>query len=101
MSVYHLKPCMSRSRTAWSRRVSLTERCRSSFTLTVMCRFLPFLSSGDAVDNRQLEVQALSARFRAGARRWCRVVEEGFHLYGEVNTLMTLNCSLPLKCSVF
>jgi hypothetical protein len=48
-----------------------------------------------------LEVQALSARFRAGARRWCRVVEEGFHRYGEVNTLMTLNCSLPLKCSVF
>jgi hypothetical protein len=39
-----------------------------------------FLSSGDAVDDHQWEVQALSARFHAGARSRCRVVEEGFHL---------------------
>jgi hypothetical protein len=35
MRLYHLKPCMSRSQTAWSRRVSLAERSRSSFTLFV------------------------------------------------------------------
>jgi hypothetical protein len=58
MSLYHLKPCMSRSQTAWSRRVSLVEHSRSSFALTVVCRFLPFLSSGDAVDDRQREVHA-------------------------------------------
>jgi hypothetical protein len=29
----------------------------------------------------------LSAGFRTGTHRRCRVVEEGFHLYGEVNVL--------------
>jgi hypothetical protein len=57
MSLYHLKPCMSRSQTAWSRRAGLAERSRSSFALTIVCRFLPFLSSGDAVDDHQWEVQ--------------------------------------------
>jgi hypothetical protein len=33
MSRYHLKPCMSRSQTAWSRQASLAERSRSSFAL--------------------------------------------------------------------
>jgi hypothetical protein len=40
------------SPTAWSCRVSLTERSCSSLALTVVCRFLPSLSSGDAVDDR-------------------------------------------------
>jgi hypothetical protein len=52
MSLYYLKLCMSRSLTAWSRWVSLTERSRSSFDLTVVCRFLPSLSSEDAIDDR-------------------------------------------------
>jgi hypothetical protein len=30
----------------------------------------------------------LSAEFRTGVHRRCRVVEEDFHLYGEVNVLM-------------
>jgi hypothetical protein len=57
-----------------------------------------FLSSGDVIDDCQWEVQALSARFRAGARRKCRVAKEGFQLYCEVNTLMTSSCTLPLEC---
>jgi hypothetical protein len=40
MSLYHMKPCMSRSRTTWSRWVHLVECSRSSFVLTVLCRFL-------------------------------------------------------------
>jgi hypothetical protein len=80
MSLYHLKPCMPRSRTTWSRWVSLAKRSRSSFALTVVFRFLPFLSPGDAVDGRQWEVQTLTAGFHAEARRWCRDVEQGFHL---------------------
>jgi hypothetical protein len=79
MSLYHLKPCMSRCLAALSQRVSFAERSRSSFALTVVCRFLS-LSSGDTVNGRQWEVQTLSARFRAGASHWCRVAEEGFHL---------------------
>jgi hypothetical protein len=71
---------MSRSWTAWSRQLSLAERSRSSFALTIVCRFFPSLSSGDAIDNRQWEVQALSAGFRAGAHHWFRVAEEDFHL---------------------
>jgi hypothetical protein len=37
-----LKPCMSRNQTAWSRRVSLPERSRSSFALfvSVLCACL-------------------------------------------------------------
>jgi hypothetical protein len=42
ISLYHLKSCMSRSLTAWSQQVSLAERSRSSFALTVVCMFLPF-----------------------------------------------------------
>jgi hypothetical protein len=57
-----------------------------------------FLSSSDAVDGRQWKVQVLSAGFRIGPHRRCRVVEEGFHHYGEVNTLMTSSYTLPLKC---
>jgi hypothetical protein len=63
------------SRIDWSRRANLAERSRSSFALTVVCMFLPSLSSGNAVDDRQWEVQALSAGFHAGAHCWCRVVE--------------------------
>jgi hypothetical protein len=39
MSLYHLKPCMSRSRIAWFRWVNLAERSRSSFALfvSVLC----------------------------------------------------------------
>jgi hypothetical protein len=71
---------MFRSPTAWSCRVSLAECGRSSFGLTVVCWFLPSLSSGDAVDGHQWEVQTLSARFCAGARHRCRVAEEYFCL---------------------
>jgi hypothetical protein len=53
-----------------------------------------FLSSGDAIDGHQWEVQALSAGLRVGACRRCRVAEEGF-LQGEVNTLITSSCMLP------
>jgi hypothetical protein len=42
--------------------------------------FLPSLSFGDAIDSHQWEVQALSARFHAGAHYRCRGAEEGFHL---------------------
>jgi hypothetical protein len=70
---------MSRSLTAWSCWISLAERSRSSFALTVVCRFLS-LSSGDAVDNHQWEVQALSAGFRAKACRWGRALKKSFHL---------------------
>jgi hypothetical protein len=35
--------CMSTSYTAWSWRVNLVERSRSSFALTVVCRFLSLL----------------------------------------------------------
>jgi hypothetical protein len=81
MSLYHLKPCMSSSWTTWSRWVSLAERSHLSFALIVVCKFLSLsLSSGDAVDGFQWEVQALSAGFCVGARRRCRVVKEGFHL---------------------
>jgi hypothetical protein len=38
------------------------------------------LSSDDAVDGHQWEVQALSAGFYTGPRRRCRVAEEGFNL---------------------
>jgi hypothetical protein len=58
-------------------------------------RFLPSLSSGDANDVCQWEVQALSVGFRAGAHRRCRVAEEGFHLWGNMNTLVTSSCTLP------
>jgi hypothetical protein len=80
MSLYHLKPCMSRSWTAWSQRASLAKCSRSSFALTVVCRFLPFLSPGDVVDGRQWKVQTLSVGFCVGAHHWCRVAKEGFHL---------------------
>jgi hypothetical protein len=64
-----------------------------------VCRFLSrSLSFGIAVDGRQWEVQTLSDGFYARAHRWCRVSEAGFHLYGEVNTLVTLSCTLLLKC---
>jgi hypothetical protein len=52
MSLYHLKPCMSRSLTACSRWVSLAEHSRSSFALIVLCKFLPLPSFGDAIDDR-------------------------------------------------
>jgi hypothetical protein len=40
----------------------------------------PFLSSSDANDDHQWEVQALSAGLRVGARCRCKVIKEGFHL---------------------
>jgi hypothetical protein len=40
MSLYHLKSCMSKNSTSLSCRISLTECSRSSFDLTVVCRFL-------------------------------------------------------------
>jgi hypothetical protein len=43
----------------------------------------------------------MSAGFRAGAHRMYRVVEEGFHLQGEVNTLMMLSYMLPSKSYTF
>jgi hypothetical protein len=36
------------------------------------------LSSGDAVDDRQLEVQALSVGFRTGAHHRCSGMKKGF-----------------------
>jgi hypothetical protein len=48
-----------------------------------------------------LEVQVLSARFRAGPQRRHRVAEECFYLYDEVNTLMTSSCTLSFKCYAF
>jgi hypothetical protein len=84
MSLYHLKPCMSRSRTAWSRQVSLAKHSCSSFALfiSVLCvGFSPSLSlsSGDAIGSSQWEVQALSAEIHVGAHRWW-CADEGFHL---------------------
>jgi hypothetical protein len=97
---------MSRSPTTWSCWVSLAKRSRSIFSLTVVCRFLPSLSSGDAIDGHQWEVQVLSAGFRSGLYRRCRVIEEGFHLYGEMNVLgIELYASAEMlrfrKCSIF
>jgi hypothetical protein len=43
---------------------------------------MPLMASGG-------KSKLLSAEFRIGTRRKCRVAEEGFHLYCEVNTLMT------------
>jgi hypothetical protein len=40
----------------------------------------------------------LSAGFCVGAHRRCRVAEEGFHLSGEVNTLIMSSYTLLLKC---
>jgi hypothetical protein len=74
-----LSICMSRSPTAWSCQVSLAECSRSSFALTIVCKYVS-LSSGEANDDRQWEVQVLSARFRAGVCPRCRVAEEGFQL---------------------
>jgi hypothetical protein len=54
----------------------------------------PFLSSGDAIDGHQWEVQALSAGFHVGACHRCGVAEEGFPLSGEVNALITSSCML-------
>jgi hypothetical protein len=39
-----------------------------------------------------------SVGFCTEARHRCRVAEEGFHLLGEVNTLMTSSYTFPLKC---
>jgi hypothetical protein len=50
-----------------------------AFCILVMCMFLPF-SSSDAIDDHQLEVQALHAEFCVVAHRWCRVTKEVFHL---------------------
>jgi hypothetical protein len=71
LSLCHLKPCMSRSWTGWSRWISLVECSRSIFDLTIVCVFLPFPSSGDVVNDRQWKVQTLSAAICAGAHRWC------------------------------
>jgi hypothetical protein len=57
---------MSRSLTAWSYWVSLVECSRSSFILTIVCRFL-LPSIGDAIGGHQWEVQALNAEFHSGA----------------------------------
>jgi hypothetical protein len=80
MTLYHLKPCMSRSRTSWSQRVSLAERSRSSFVIFVLvCVQVSLsLSTGDAVGGHQWEVQALSARIHAGVCRRCRVPKKVF-----------------------
>jgi hypothetical protein len=75
MRLYHLKPCMS-SQTAWSQRVSLAKRSRSSFAIFVsgLCRFLFLslslslsLSLGNAVGDQQWEAQTLSAGIRVEA----------------------------------
>jgi hypothetical protein len=66
-----------------------------------VCRFLLPSFSGDAIDGHQWEVQTLSVGFRARACRRSRVAEEGFHLYGEVNTLMTSSKCFRLKCYAF
>jgi hypothetical protein len=71
---------MSRSPTARSCQASLTKHSRSNFALTVVCWFLPSLSSGDADDSHQWEVQASSTGFGTRACHRCRVVEESFHL---------------------
>jgi hypothetical protein len=70
---------MSRSMIAWLYRVSLPEHSRLSFALIVVCRSLS-LSPDDAINDRQWEVQALSARFHAGAYHRCKVAKESFHL---------------------
>jgi hypothetical protein len=72
---------MSRSLTAWSRRVGLAERSRSSFAFNccVQVSLSPSLltMSLTAVSGRS---KLLSARFCTEARRRHRVVEEGLHL---------------------
>jgi hypothetical protein len=45
------------------------------------------LYSCDVDDSCQWEARLLSAGFHIRAHHRCRVTEEGFHLYGEVNTL--------------
>jgi hypothetical protein len=42
-----------------------------------VCRFFS-LSSGETIDGRQWEVQALGVGFYAGANRWCRVSKKVF-----------------------
>jgi hypothetical protein len=49
-------------------------------------RFL-FSFFGNADNRCQWKSRLLSAGFRTGARRRCRVVEGGIHLEGEVNAL--------------
>jgi hypothetical protein len=44
-------------------------------------------SFGDAIDDHQWEVQALSAGFCTEPHHRCRVVEEGVHLLCEMNAL--------------
>jgi hypothetical protein len=68
-----------------SRRISLTERSRSSFDLVVSLLCVGFslslslsLSSGNAVGACQCKVQALSAGICVGACRWCRVTKKVF-----------------------
>jgi hypothetical protein len=59
---------MSRSLTAWSRRVSL------------VCRFPIFSFLAKPLTAVSEKSRLLSAGFRTGARRRRRVAEEGFHL---------------------
>jgi hypothetical protein len=89
MSLYHLKPCMYRSQTAWSWWVSLAEHSRSNFALFVSLLCAGFSLSRRCHDGRQCVVQAFSTGFHDGACHWCRVTKEGFHLLGEVNTLVS------------
>jgi hypothetical protein len=72
---------MSRSVTAWSRRVSLAERSRSSLALELfVCRFLLFSFPAKPLTAISGKSRLLSAGFRTGARRRHRVAERGLHL---------------------
>jgi hypothetical protein len=68
---------MSRSLTAWSRRVSLVERSRSNFAFVTFCVQVPPLLSFPAKPLTAVsgKFRFLSAGFRTEARRRRRVVE--------------------------
>jgi hypothetical protein len=107
MSLYHLKPCMSRSRTAWSWWVSLAEHSRSSFALFVSVLCVGFsISPGDAIGGHQWEVQSLSAGIHAGAHHYCSVPKniftsrERWLLLWRRVVRFHKNVTLPQKCTL-
>jgi hypothetical protein len=72
---------MSKSRSAWSRRVSLAERSRSSLALYLfMCRFLLLFLPVMPMTTISGNSRFLRTGFCTGARRRRRVAEGGLHL---------------------
>jgi hypothetical protein len=71
---------MSRSLTARSQQVSLTEHSRTSFGCNFLYAGSPSLLSGDADDGCQWKSRLLSVGFHTGAHRRRRDAEGGLHL---------------------